>query len=69
MELRILVRATVRRVELTELQKRLGLLVAAETGSDLLPHLTSGTIDDDPVFKFRGAIRVARAEWCANRVG
>jgi len=37
------------------------LLVAAEISAELLPHLSSGTIDDDPVFNFRRAVREASA--------
>jgi hypothetical protein len=36
------------------------LLAVAETAADLLPLLTTGTVDDDPVFNFRKAVRSAR---------
>jgi hypothetical protein len=36
------------------------LLVVAETSADLLPRLTTGTIDDDVVFNFRKAVQVTR---------
>ena len=43
------------------------LLIIAETGEKLLPHLTKGTIDEIPVSNFQKATKEAREAWGINR--